>query len=287
MARTRKSKKVKGTLVLVILLAALALLAYSILYTGGVVLNKTDSTEVINKLKVIQIKGGEFELNQTDVDQLSNLYFGSPKNMGDITVKGANITILKDELLIEAPISYKNINLLLSSTGKISFSDGEIVYDADNFKIGKITLPKNMVISQISKDANESFYVEDNLIKIKDSALPFKMKNLKIVDSKIIGTAEKMDIKKLFEAVTEISAEEIDKQLATFEQKIQGVSALMSESQKQQVNEIKNTIDAVKGKSIDEKKKVISDIISELNKAISETGDSEIKKELEKIKSET
>ncbi|MBU3189418.1 hypothetical protein K9O30_09930 [Clostridium bowmanii] len=287
MARTKKSKKSKGLVVFIVLLAALALLVYSVLYTGGVVLKKTDSTEVINKIKVIQIKGGEFELNQEDVDQLSNLYFESPKNKGDITLKGANIEVLKDKLLIEAPISYKNINLLFSSAGKISISNGDIVYDADNFKIGKLTLPKSMVISQISKNANESFYVEDNLIKIKESAVHFKMKDLKIVDSKIVGTAEKMDIKALFDALTKNSVENIDKQLTIFEQKIQGASSLMNESQKQKMNEIKNTIDAVKYKSIDEKKKVISDIIRKLDKAISETGDSEIKKELEKIKAET
>ena len=287
MARTKKSKKSKGTLVFIILLAALALLVYSVLYTGGVVLKKTDSTEVINKIKVIQIKGGEFELNQEDVDQISNLYFASPKNKGDITLKGANIEILKDELLIEAPISYKNINLLLSSTGKISISNGDIVYDADNFKIGKLTLPKSMVISQILKNANESFYVEDNLIKIKGSAVQFKMTDLKILDSKIVGTAEKMDIKTLFDAFTKNGVEEIDKQLSIFEQKIQGASERMNESQKQSMEEIKNTIDAVKSKSIDEKKKVINDIIKKLNKAISEAGDTELKSELEKIKEET
>ncbi|MGH4140342.1 hypothetical protein [Clostridium sp.] len=287
MARTKKSKKSKGPLVLIILLAALALFAYSVLYTGGVVLKKTDSIEVINKLKGIQIKGGEFELNQKDVDELSNLYFGSPKNKGDMTLKGANIEILKDKLLIEAPISYKNTNLLFSSTGKISLSNGDIVYNADNFKIGKLALPKSMVISQISKNSNESFYVEDDLIKIKESAVPLKMKDLKIVDSKIVGTAEKMDIKTLLDALTKNSVEDIDKQLDVFEQKIQGASELMNESQKEKMEEIKNTIEAVKSKSIDEKKKVISDIIRELDKAISETRDSEMKKELEKIKSET
>lgn len=270
MARTKKAKKSKGIYVLIILLAALGLLAYSVLYTGGVVLKKTDSTEVINKLKVIQIKGGEFELNQEDVDELSNLYFGSPKNKGDIAVEGANIEILKDKLLIEAPISYKNTNLLFSSTGKISFSNGEIVYDADNFKIGKLTLPKNMVISQISKNTNESFYVEDNLIKIKDSAIPLKMKDLKIVDSKIVGTAEKMDIKALLEALTKYSSEEIDKQITALEVKIQSASEMMNESQKQKIGEVQNTIDEVKGKSIEEKKKVISDIMSKIDKAISE-----------------
>ena len=38
---------------------------------------------------------------------------------------------------------------------------------ADNFKIGKLTLPKSLVISQLKKQDNNIFYVEGNLIKIK------------------------------------------------------------------------------------------------------------------------
>ena len=50
MARNNKLKKIKGILVLIITLGLLAFFAYSILYNGGVVVKKTDSTEVINKL---------------------------------------------------------------------------------------------------------------------------------------------------------------------------------------------------------------------------------------------
>jgi len=275
MARTKRKTKSKGIWVLIIILAALALLAYSVLYTGGVVPKKTDSTEVISKLKIAQIKGGDFELNQQDVDELSNLYFGSPKNKGDITLKGVNIEILEDELLIEAPISYKNINLLLSSKGKINFSNGEIDYVAENFRIGKLPLPKKMVISQISKINNESFFVKDNLIKIKESAVTFKMQSLKIVDYKILGTAEKIDVKMLLENFTKSSEKDIDRQLATLQQKMQSASVNMNESQKQKMEETQITIDEVKDKSIEEKKKVISDIISKLEKAKSGTGESQ------------
>ena len=65
-----------------------------ILYNGGVVVKKTDSTEVINKLKYIKVKGGEFELTQKDIDELSNLYFAKPINKGDVTLQGVNIEML-------------------------------------------------------------------------------------------------------------------------------------------------------------------------------------------------
>ena len=270
MSRTRKVKKSKGILVLIIALAILALFAYQLLYTGGVVVKRGDSTEVVNKLKFIKLKGGEFQLTQNDMDELSNLYFPKAVNKGAITIQGINMNILNGELLIEAPIKYDNLNLLLTSKGKINFSNGEISYVADNFKIGKLILPKSFIISQISKQNNEIFYVEDNLIKIKESALPFKIEDIKIVDDKIVGTAEKPNIKSLLDDLNNSSAAEIDKQLASLEQKIQGAAKFMNEAQKEKMNQIQSTIDSVKGKSIDEKKKVINDIISKINKAESE-----------------
>ena len=101
-----------------------------------------------------------------------------------MTLQGVNIEVINDELLIQSPISYKKLNLLFSSRGKLNFSNGEIAYAAENFSIGKLTLPKNLVISQISKLNNENFYVEDNLIKINPSVFPFKITNFKIVDNK-------------------------------------------------------------------------------------------------------
>lgn len=269
MARNKKLKKIKGMLSLIIALGILAFLAYQILYNGGVVVKRTDSTEVTTKLKYIMVKGGEFQLNQKDIDELSNLYFPKPINKGNATVQGVNVDMVNSELLIEAPIRYNNLNLLLSSRGKISFSNGKIAYVADNFKIGKLALPKSLIISQIKKQNNKVFYVEDNLIKIKESALPFKITNLKIVNDKMVGTAEKPDIKLLLEDLTKNGGEAIDKQLAALEQKIQSAGVLMNEAQKESMKQIQNTIEAVKGKSTEEKKKVLTDIISEVNNAIS------------------
>ena len=286
MARTKELKKNKLIWALIILLGALAVFAYSVLYNGGVVLKKTNSTEVISKLKNIQEKGGEFELTQKDIDEVSNLYFANAKSKGDITLQGINMEMLNDELLIQAPISYKKLNLLFSSRGKLTFTNGEIAYAAENFKIGKLSLPKSLVVSQISKLNNEKIYTEDNLIKINPTVFPFKINNLKLIDNKIVGTAEKLDIKMLFENIDKKNVQEIDKQLDTVEQKIQSATMLMNKAEKEKIKEIQNTIESVKGKSIEEKKKVISDTIDKIDKAINKTGDSEKKKELEKIKSE-
>ena len=286
MTGTRQLRKNKLLWVVMILIGVLAVFAYLTLYTGAVVLRKTDSTEVIHKLKNIQDKGGEFTLTQKDMDEVSNLYFGKAKTKGNITLSGVNLEMVQDELLIQAPVSYKNLDLLFSSIGKVGFLNGEITYAADSFKIGKISLPKALVFSQISKLADGKLYVEDNLIKINPSVFPFKINDFKISDSKILGVAQKLDIKMLFEDLNKKSEEEIDKDLDTVSEKIGSASIIMNNEEKEKIKEIQNTIDNVKGKSIEEKKKAISDAIDNLDKAINKTGDSDKKEELEKIKAE-
>jgi hypothetical protein len=286
MINVQKLKKNKLIWGLIILVGVLVLFANIILYNGGTVVKKTDSTEVLQKLKDIQGKGGKFELTQKDIDEINNLYFGKAKNKGNITVKGVSIEVLEDELLINMPVTYKKVNLLVSSKGKLKVLNGEVAYVADNFKVGKLMVPKAFVMSQISKLNNEKFYVQDNLMKINPSALPFKINSLEVADNKIIGTAEKMDIKGLFKNIDKENVGDIDKQMATLDQKIQGAIVLMTEEEKEKAEEIQKTIRAVKGKSIEEKKKAISDTINKIDNAIDKTADSERKKELERIRIE-
>ena len=286
MAKNKEFKKNKLLWALIILLAALVVFAYSILYNGGVVLKKTASTEVIGKLAIIQVKGGAFELTQKNIDELSSLYFAKAKTKGDITIKGVNVEILTDELLIEAPISYKKLNLLLTSKGKLSFSNGKVTYVADYFKIGKFTLPKKIVISQILKLKNDSVSVEGNSIKINPSLFPFKINTLTIKDSKILGMATGQGIIKSIEELDKMSEAEIDIQLEALKQKIQSATVLMNDAEKVKLNEIQDIIEKAKGKSIEEKKNVIGDSINKIDAAISVTTDTEKKKELEKIRLE-
>ncbi len=193
---------------MIILLGTLAVFASIILYNDGITLKKTNSIEVINKLKNIQAKGGAFQLTQKDIDEICNLYFKSPKSKEDMTIKGVNIKMLADEVLIKVPISYKKLDLVFSSRGKVNFSNGTISYVADNFKIGNLPLPKSLLVSQISKLNNKNFYAEDNLIKINPKVFPFKINIFKITDNKILGTATTLNMKVLFDNIDKKSVEE-------------------------------------------------------------------------------
>jgi len=190
MSRIKKSKKNKLVWVgIILLIVTLGVLTYMSLYNDEVVTIKTASSNVIQKLTAeVLANGGEFELTQEDMNGLIKLYFKEPLSKGDITVKEINTEMKNGEILIEAPMSYKKIDLLFSTTGKLNVMDGEITYVADNFKIGKLTLPKSLVMSQISKNGNgDVFYVEDNIVKINTEKFPLKINSLEIKEDKMLG----------------------------------------------------------------------------------------------------
>jgi uncharacterized protein YpmS len=190
MSTTKKSKKNKLKPVSIILLVAFAILVYMSLYNGQQVTQKAASSNVVQKLtKDILGNGGQFEITQEDMNGLISLYFKSPTSNGDITIKEVNTKMNDGKILIEAPFTYKKINLLFSTTGKIGVLNGEITYAADNFKIGKLTLPKKTIMSQISKHSKKDvFYVEDDIVKINTDKLPLKINTLEIKGDKLIGT---------------------------------------------------------------------------------------------------
>jgi len=285
MSKTKGVNKNKLIGVLIILVGILAVFAYMILYNTGVTIKKTTTTEVLGKFANVQKKGGEFELTQKNIDELSNLYFAKAITKGNITLNGVNVEILNDEFLIKAPISYKNLHLLFSSKGKVSVLNGKVTYDAENFKIGKLKLPKKFVVSQIIKLNNKSLDVEGNLIKIDPSMFPFKITSLEIKDNKILGMALKQGVLVSFDDLNKMSGAEIDKQIDILKQKMQSSTVLMGgEAEKAKLKEILDTLDKAKGKSIQEKKQIISDSINQIDGAIGKATDSDKKKELEKIR---
>ena len=134
MARTKRKIL---RIVPIIILVALITIVYMTLYSSETVVNKTATSNVMKKLSSeILGNGGQFEITQEDMNAAIKLYFKESIRRGDIIVKEVNTKISDNKILIEAPFSYKNQNLLFSSVGKINVSNGEITYDADNFKIG-------------------------------------------------------------------------------------------------------------------------------------------------------
>jgi len=285
MTKNTKLKRNKDILFtsLIILSGMLVTFASIILSNSEVDLKKTNSTLVIDKVKNVQAMGGAFELTQKDIDEISNLYFKSHGNNGNIIVKGINVEVLNDEVLIKAPVCYKKLHLLLTSKGKLNFTNGEITYIADNFKIGNLPLPKNLVISKILKLHNNVLYTEDNLIKINPTVFPFKINTFKVANNKIVGTIEKLNVKLLLKNTYNKGLAETDKQLQVVQQDTQKAS---DESNKyKEIKQSQNILEETKGKTTEEKKEIIIANNNEIHRTYDKTFDSDKNKELDKIRS--
>jgi len=263
MVRIRKNK-IK--LLPIILLVALATLAYMIFYNKEAVVDKTASTNVKQKLtNEVLANIGQFEITQEDMNAAIKLYFKKPISKGDITLKEVNTKLENGEILIEVPFSYKTLNLLFSSKGKLELSNSEITYNADNFKIGKLPLPKKIVMSLIEKQSNNNLYVENNLIKIKTDILPFKINSLEINDNKLVGIVGLKGSNTSSNNLDSLGEGEIDNKLAAAKQKIQNASAYMNATQKEQANVILNKLEEVNGKSLEVKKQTLNYANSVIN----------------------
>ena len=245
-----KIHKLKSKLIwtIIILSGLISAFAWTILYNGDVVFKKTESIDVIKKIKNIKAKGGVFELTQKDINDLSSLYFQNPKNKGNITLRGVNIEmlndeILNDEILIKAPISYKNLDLLLTSRGRLNFSNGKITYVVGNFKIGNLPLPKKLVIDLISKISNETLYAQEDSIKISPGIFPFKINNFKIIHNKILGTAQKLDIKVLFDSIDKKTAIDTGKELVIVQQETQSGTKDVNKAEKKNLETIRAEVE--------------------------------------------
>ena len=85
--KNKKLIKYKFLLPMIILLGLIAIFAFVIMQNNELTLRKTSSIEVINKFKNMQSKGGEFELNQKDIDEVSSFYFKDSKSKANIILK--------------------------------------------------------------------------------------------------------------------------------------------------------------------------------------------------------
>ena len=84
----------------------------------------------------------------------------------------------------------------------------------------------------ISKQSNNDFYVESNLIKIKTDKLPFKIKSLEIKDNELVGIVGLKGLSTSFGNVDSLSEIQIDNKLAAAKQKIQSAIAYMNATQR-------------------------------------------------------
>lgn len=138
-------------------------------------------------LKIINIPkdNGTLTLSNEELNQLIDLYPIGENTFGDLKVKTVYIKILKGKFNIYFPSKYKGIDILLSTSGDTYLENGKIVYAIDSFKVGKLNLPKSIILNIIKNKSLSGLSSKNSRIYINTTGLPLKMKQLKLNDGSV------------------------------------------------------------------------------------------------------
>lgn len=143
------------------------------------------SEKLASKIINMPRNNGSIILSTDELNQLIGLYPIGENKFGDLKVKTIYTGILKDEFTIYLPSNYKGINVLLSISGKPYLNDGRIVYEIYNFKVGKLRLPRNIVLNILKNHDMKRVSLRNNKIIIDTSLFSLKMRELKLTDGSV------------------------------------------------------------------------------------------------------
>ncbi len=184
---SRKKVLVGAISLFALILAVLSYLGYRALWTGNVSAIKANpSTSVVDKVRTAEKQGGTVELSEADINGLFSIY--TKKGLGNefLSVKGLYAEIANDQIALNIPVNFKGINLLLYSQGKIALENDLIVFSPAVVKLGKLTLPKNFVLNNLSRYLKDKITVTDDSLIVKKSTLPFDVRSLAISGDKVV-----------------------------------------------------------------------------------------------------
>lgn len=163
-------------------------------WNSGYSENVSGNLNAFNSLKNAVLYGGNVELTSDDINSLFANYLKEPVKRGPITIKNIYTDFKNNEAEVKIPVSYKNINFLVSSQGKVSLKDNYIIYTPDYFKVGLITVPKSVVLNKLKSVNNDKLKVENGNVCISTSQLPVKINSFAIKSGKLVVGVDKLKI---------------------------------------------------------------------------------------------
>lgn len=197
---TKSKKKFKKVLIVVIILVAAAAAVFcSLLFSNSSYSLKQYKSfgELFDKIVEAQKGTGTVELNENELNGILSPFLQKSRNFKGITVKGENIKIGQKSLDFYVPISFKGIDMLASTSGRVYLDGSNIVYSPEYFKVGKINLPKSYVIEKLSGKLGNNVKVEDEKFVISKSILPVDIDNIEVSQGKLVLKINKAGFEKI------------------------------------------------------------------------------------------
>lgn len=143
------------------------------------------SEQLASKIINMPANNGSITLSSEELNELIGLYPIEENKFGDLKVKAVYTGILKDKFTIYLPSNYRGIDVLLSISGKPYLENGRIVYEINDFKAGKLSLPKSIVVNIVKKYDIKRVSLKGSKIIIDTSLFSLKMRELELSDGSV------------------------------------------------------------------------------------------------------
>lgn len=193
-----KKKKITiiSTIVLLVVIIAGAVIYMAAWKNKKEEITVSDPANIIDRVRALQLTGGRLEVSEGEINGTLKTLISKPVEKGGVTVNGAYADIKNDSMTIYAPVRYKGMDLLPNITGKLRYENDKLIFDIASLKVGKLSLPKSILMEQLRNFSNEDINITGNSIEISKYLLPFNAKNIYIENDKLIAEVDKLNILK-------------------------------------------------------------------------------------------
>lgn len=144
-----------------------------------------NSIDISKKIKEAVLGDGTLELDKYELNSIASTIVNE-SSLKD-KVKGINIDIKDDRLIVKALARKYNHDFYITTWVKVSALDGDIMVILDRLNIGKMPIPKFMAMNYLKSKETEGITIlqDSNSILIDGKILLFDIKDLSIVDNKL------------------------------------------------------------------------------------------------------
>lgn len=213
-----KNIKNLGIKIGLIIILLLGIISYCVFSHGGYREYGVEESykSLLNVLGNMVKNEGEIKITQDDINTLGTSYFKSNGNLEQINIEGFNVELANDEIIMRIPVKYKKLPLLLSSKGKISKDERYVIYTPEYFKVGKIKISNDFVLSFVEKRFANKIIVKESSIYLNKDKL-FKEFEFVETDKGAIVIAAKNETKEILKKTNDSikkAEEQVKKEMA-------------------------------------------------------------------------
>ncbi|KGK89551.1 hypothetical protein [Clostridium sp. HMP27] len=246
----------------------------------GYTINNSSAEGVINKITVAEKEEKAIALTKDEINSLFSMVYKNPKQKGDVIIKTPQVDLEEDKVIAKIPVTYKSMEVVLWTKGSVSQNGEHIIYSPDSFKVGKLTVPKAVVISKLkSKLKDENIIIEDYNILVNKKAFPFFVADINVGNNTMNIKISKISPSLLFDGgkSAKIELDKLKDELNSLKEK--GLTA----EQNQKIQEV---IDKINKNINSNSREILQNIVKDIDNISKSIKDGNKKQQVEKVKEE-